>query len=91
VPHDDEGVAPLLQGVLLGRQLDHQVEFAGGRLVGQAVDRARDLAKASKAHATRKAYAANLRDFAAYYQRIGTPALPAAPSAPLTGWRWSAR
>jgi hypothetical protein len=37
----------------------------------EAVGRARDFAKASKAHATRKAYASDLRDFAAYCKRIG--------------------
>jgi hypothetical protein len=39
--------------------------------LAEAVGRARDFAKASKAHATRKAYAADLRDFAAYCERIG--------------------
>jgi integrase len=48
--------------------------------LAEAVDRARDFAKASKAHATRKAYAADLRDFAAYCQRIGALALPADPA-----------
>jgi hypothetical protein len=38
------------------------------------------FAEASKATATRKAYAADLRDFAAYCQRIGALALPADPA-----------
>jgi integrase len=48
--------------------------------LAEVVGRARDFAKASKAHATRKAYAADLRDFAAYCQRIGALALPADPA-----------
>jgi hypothetical protein len=48
--------------------------------LAEAVGRARDFAKASKAHATRKAYAADLRDFTAYCQRIGALSLPADPA-----------
>jgi hypothetical protein len=48
--------------------------------LAEAVGRARDSAKASKADATRKAYAADLRDFAAYCQRIGALSLPADPA-----------
>jgi integrase len=48
--------------------------------LADAVDRARELADASKAKATRKAYASDLRDFAAYCERIGALALPTDPA-----------
>jgi integrase len=60
--------------------LAHSTETALSTELADAVDRARDFAKASNAHATRKAYASDLRDFAAYCQRIGELALPADPA-----------
>jgi integrase len=60
--------------------LANPTEAALSTELAEAVDRARDFAKASKAQATRKAYAADLRDFAAYCQRIGALALPADPA-----------
>jgi integrase len=59
--------------------LANPTEAALSTELAEAVDRARDFAKASKAHATRKAYASDLRDFAAYCQRIGALSLPADP------------
>ena len=43
------------------------------------VDQAKDYANASKATATRKAYASDLRDFAAFCDEIGECQLPASP------------
>jgi integrase len=60
--------------------LANPTEAALSTELAEAVDRARDFAKASKAHATRKAYAADLCDFAAYCERIGALALPADPA-----------
>jgi site-specific recombinase XerD len=60
--------------------LANPTEAALSTELAEAVDRSRDFAKASKAHATRKAYAADLRDFAAYCGRIGALALPADPA-----------
>jgi integrase len=60
--------------------LANPTETALSTELAEAVDRARDFAKASKAAATRKAYASDLRDFAAYCQHIGTLALPADPA-----------
>jgi integrase len=60
--------------------LANPTETALSTELAEAVDRARDFAKASKAAATHKAYAADLRDFAAYCQRIGALSLPADPA-----------
>jgi integrase len=60
--------------------LANPTEAALSTELAEAVGRARDFAKASKAHATRKPYAADLRDFAAYCRRIGALALPADPA-----------
>jgi integrase len=60
--------------------LANPTEAALATELAEAVDRARDFAKASKANATRKAYAADLRDFAAYCKRIAALALPADPA-----------
>ena len=43
------------------------------------IESAKDFAHASKATATRKAYASDLRDFAAFCNEIGESSLPAAP------------
>jgi site-specific recombinase XerD len=48
--------------------------------LAEAVDGARRLAEASKAKATKKAYEADERDFAAYCARLDVPALPADPA-----------
>ena len=52
------------------KMLAKPTETALSTELAEAVDRARDFAKASKAHATRKAYAADLRDFAAYWLKM---------------------
>ena len=44
-----------------------------------AANRARDYASSAVASATRKAYRADLADFAAWCRTMGTPSLPAAP------------
>jgi integrase len=48
--------------------------------LAEAIDQARTLREASKAKATRAAYASDLRDFAAYCARLGVSALPADPA-----------
>ena len=60
--------------------LANPTEAALSTELAEAVGRARDFAKASKAHATRKAYASDLRDFAEYCKRIGALSLPADPA-----------
>ena len=64
------------------KMLAKPTETALSTELAEAVDRARDFAKASKADATRKAYASDLRDFAAYCQRTtGTATAGLAPRA----------
>ena len=60
--------------------LANPTEAALSPELAEAVGRARDFAKASKAQATRKAYAADLRDFTEYCKRIGALSLPADPA-----------
>ena len=60
--------------------LANPTEAALSTELAEAIGRARTFAEASKATATRKAYAADLRDFAAYCARLDVSAMPADPA-----------
>ena len=64
--------------------LANPTEAALSTELAEAVDRARAFAEASKAKATRRAYASDLHDFADYCERLGVSDMPADPAVVAT-------